>query len=119
MGILVTGICGFVGATPARKLREGRLETQILGLDNFVRATNAMSRTGLRKMALKMWHGEIRNPSGLEFLPRCDRFPDAAENSPVMAGVNGKTRSGLTQATWFRQLGAWRDPRWLKAIAGS
>jgi CDP-paratose 2-epimerase len=38
-------------------------------------------------------HGDIRNPSDLEALPRCDWILDAAANPSVLAGVDGKTSS--------------------------
>jgi CDP-paratose 2-epimerase len=93
MRILITGICGFVGSTLARGLREGWPDWEIVGLDNFVRAGSETNRRALRERAIKLYHGDIRNPSDLETLPRCDWIIEAAANPSVLAGVDGKTSS--------------------------
>ena len=62
MRILVTGICGFVGSTLARGLREGWPDWEIVGLDNFVRAGSETNRRTLRQLGVKLFHGDVRNP---------------------------------------------------------
>ena len=47
----------------------------------------------LRERGIKLYHGDIRNPSDLETLPRCDWIIEAAANPSVLAGVDGKTSS--------------------------
>ena len=93
MRVLITGICGFVGSTLARGLREGWLDWEIVGLDNFVRAGSETNRRTLRELGVKLYHGDVRNPSDLEALPRCDWIIEAAANPSVLAGVDGKTSS--------------------------
>jgi CDP-paratose 2-epimerase len=93
MRILITGICGFVGSTLARGLREGWPAWEIMGLDNFVRAGSETNRRTLREGGVKLHHGDIRNPSDLEAVPRCDWIIEAAANPSVLAGVDGKTSS--------------------------
>ena len=93
MRILITGICGFVGSTLARGLREGWPDWEIVGLDNFVRAGSETNRRALRERGVKLFHGDVRNPSDLEALPRCDWIIEAAANPSVLAGVDGKTSS--------------------------
>jgi CDP-paratose 2-epimerase len=93
MRVLITGVCGFVGATLARGLREGWPDLEIVGLDNFVRAGSEMNRATLRQLGVNVRHGDIRNVSDLEGLPRCDWILDAAANPSVLAGVDGKTSS--------------------------
>src|SRR5437870_1783059 len=93
MKILITGICGFVGSTLARGLRESFPDWQIVGLDNFVRRGSERNRSDLRDIGVKVFHGDLRNPSDLETLPKCDWVIDAAANPSVMAGVDGKTSS--------------------------
>jgi CDP-paratose 2-epimerase len=93
MRILITGICGFVGSTLARGLREGWPDWEILGLDNLVRAGSETNRRPLRERGIKLCHGDVRNPSDLETLPRCDWIIEAAANPSVLAGVDGKTSS--------------------------
>ena len=93
MRILITGICGFVGSTLARGLREGWPDWEIVGLDNLVRAGSETNRRALRERGIKLYHGDVRNPSDLETLPRCDWIIEAAANPSVLAGVDGKTSS--------------------------
>jgi len=93
MRILITGICGFVGSTLARGLRQGWPDWEIAGLDNFVRAGSETNRRALRERGVQLYHGDVRNPSDLEALPRCDWIIEAAANPSVLAGVDGKTSS--------------------------
>jgi len=93
MRVLITGICGFVGSTLARGLREGWPDWEVAGLDNFVRAGSELNRRALRECGIKVSHGDVRNPSDLEPLPRCDWIIEAAANPSVLAGVDGKTSS--------------------------
>jgi CDP-paratose 2-epimerase len=93
MRILITGICGFVGNTLACGLQEGWPDWEIVGLDNLVRAGSEINRRTLRERGIKLYHGDVRNPSDLETLPRCDWIIEAAANPSVLAGVDGKTSS--------------------------
>jgi CDP-paratose 2-epimerase len=93
MRILITGICGFVGNTIARGLREGWPDWEMVGLDNLVRAGSETNRRTLREHGIKLHHGDVRNPSDLEILPHCDWIVEAAANPSVLAGVDGKTSS--------------------------
>jgi CDP-paratose 2-epimerase len=93
MRVLVTGICGFVGSTLARGLREGWPDWEVVGLDNFVRPGSETNRQALRQLGVKLFHGDVRSPSDLETLPRCDWIIEAAANPSVLAGVDGKTSS--------------------------
>ena len=93
MRILITGICGFVGNTLASGFRQGWPDWEIVGLDNLVRAGSEMNRRALRERNIKLYHGDVRNPSDLEALPRCDWIIEAAANPSVLAGVDGKTSS--------------------------
>ncbi len=93
MRVLITGSCGFVGATLARGLRESRPDLEIVGLDNFVRPGSETNRGLLRELGVKVSHGDIRNPADLEALAPCDWILDAAANPSVLAGVEGQTSS--------------------------
>ncbi len=93
MKILITGICGFVGNTIARSLLDRMDGIKITGIDNLVRAGSEINRGSLKKHAVSMVHGDIRNASDLACLPRCDWVIDAAATPTVMAGVDGKTSS--------------------------
>jgi CDP-paratose 2-epimerase len=91
MRILITGVCGFVGSTVALALRDGWPDWEIIGLDNLVRPGSEMNRSVLKKRGVKIIHADIRIPSDLETLVRCDWVLDAAANPSVLAGVDGKT----------------------------
>ena len=91
--VLITGACGFVGSTLAAGLKEGWPDWEIVGLDNLVRAGSEMNRAVLRQRGIRFFHGDVRSPSDLEALPRCDWILDAAANPAVLAGVDGKTSS--------------------------
>jgi CDP-paratose 2-epimerase len=93
MRVLITGACGFVGATLARELCATWQDLEIVGLDNFVRVGSERNRGALRELGVTVRHGDIRNPSDLDSLPRCDWILDAAANPSVLAGVDGRTSS--------------------------
>jgi CDP-paratose 2-epimerase len=93
MRILISGICGFVGSTLARELLANDPSCSIVGLDNFIRPGSETNRDGLRKLGVKIVHGDVRFASDLEPLPACDWVVDAAANPSVLAGVDGKTSS--------------------------
>lgn len=93
MKILITGICGFVGATLATELIKHRSGLEIVGLDNLSRPGSELNRQFLVKQGVRLFHGDIRNPSDLESLPAVDWLIDAAANPSVLAGVSGQTSS--------------------------
>jgi len=93
MRILITGACGFVGRVVAQGVRDQRPDWEIVGLDNLVRAGSETNRTSLRHLGVRVVHGDIRQASDLETLPRCDWILDAAANPSVLAGVDGRTSS--------------------------
>lgn len=93
MKLLITGICGFVGKSLATELRRRCEGVEILGLDNLSRPGSEMNRQSLQPAGVRFFHGDIRNPSDVEFLPRADWVIDASANPSVLAGVAGDTSS--------------------------
>lgn len=93
MRILISGICGFVGSTLARALAESGAGHTLVGFDNFIRPGSESNRDALKKLGVKLFHGDLRAPSDLETLPAVDWVLDAAANPSVLAGVDGKTSS--------------------------
>lgn len=93
MRILISGICGFVGSTLARALAESGARHTLVGFDNFIRPGSESNRAELKRIGVKLFHGDLRNPSDLETLPAVDWVIDAAANPSVLAGVDGKTSS--------------------------
>ena len=93
MKILITGICGFVGGALASELKRLIENLEIVGLDNLSRPGSEQNRQRLRPPDVCFRHGDIRNPSDLEDLPKVDWVIDAAANPSVLAGVSGLTNS--------------------------
>ena len=94
MRILITGICGFVGSTLARALKEqSAAPLKLYGIDNFIRPGSATNRDALKHLGVMLWHGDLRQASDLETVPAVDWVIDAAANPSVLAGVDGRTSS--------------------------
>src|SRR3954469_20749564 len=93
MRILISGVCGFVGSTLTRSLIEQGGGHEIFGFDNFIRPGSETNRAELKKLGVKLFHGDLRAASDLETLPAVDWVVDAAANPSVLAGVDGKTSS--------------------------
>src|ERR1044071_6140491 len=93
MKILITGICGFVGSALARELRQCVENLDIFGIDNLSRPGSELNRRVMSGEGVRIVHGDIRNWSDLELLPKVDWVIDAAANPSVLAGVSGQTSS--------------------------
>jgi CDP-paratose 2-epimerase len=93
MRILISGICGFVGSTLARALLEEGKDHEVVGFDNFIRPGSESNRAELKRLGVKLFHGDLRAASDLETLPHVDWVIDAAANPSVLAGVDGRTSS--------------------------
>lgn len=93
MKVFITGICGFVGSTIAKALKEQKPDWEIFGLDNFIRSGSWLNHEPLEKIGIKVFRGDIRIESDLEAIPAADYVIDAAANPSVLAGVDGKTSS--------------------------
>jgi CDP-paratose 2-epimerase len=93
MKLLITGICGFAGSALALELRRQIEGLEILGLDNLSRPGSEVNRQRLKSSGVRFVHGDIRNPSDLESLPKVDWVIDAAANPSVLAGISGQTSS--------------------------
>ncbi|MFZ9745577.1 MAG: NAD-dependent epimerase/dehydratase family protein [Opitutaceae bacterium] len=93
MRILISGICGFVGSTLARAFAERGAGHTVCGMDNFIRPGSEANRDSLRRLGVRLYHGDLRAASDLETLPGADWVIDAAANPSVLAGVDGRTSS--------------------------
>jgi CDP-paratose 2-epimerase len=91
MRILISGVCGFAGSALARALVERG--HAVSGFDSFIRPGSETNRAGLKKLGVKLFHGDLRAASDLETLPTADFVIDAAANPSVLAGVDGRTSS--------------------------
>src|SRR5262245_50778803 len=93
MRLLITGICGFAGSTLALELKRQAEQLEITGLDNLSRSGSEQNRHLFKKLGIRSLHGDVRQPSDLENLPKVDWVIDAAANPSVLAGVNGAVSS--------------------------
>lgn len=93
MRILISGICGFAGSTLARSLLAHEERASIFGIDNFIRPGSEGNRQELKKLGVRLFHGDIRSATDVDLLPACDWVIDAAANPSVLAGVDGHTSS--------------------------
>jgi CDP-paratose 2-epimerase len=91
--ILITGICGFVGSALARLWRESEPSVSITGIDNLIRNGSQINREALKKLGVRVFHGDIRMASDFEALPAADVVIDAAANPSVLAGLDGRSSS--------------------------
>lgn len=91
MKFLISGACGFVGSTLARVLVGAGRGYQVFGFDNFIRPGSERNRDELKRVGVKLFHGDLRSASDLEQLPATDWVIDAAANPSVLAGVDGRT----------------------------
>jgi CDP-paratose 2-epimerase len=93
MKICITGICGFVGCSLAAQLLRSMDGLEVYGIDSLVRPGSERNRTKLRDLGCKFYHGDIRQRSDLELIPKVDWVIDAAANPSVLAGISGSVSS--------------------------
>jgi CDP-paratose 2-epimerase len=91
--ILISGICGFAGSTIARQLAAEGRGYEISGLDNFIRPGSEGNRDELKRLGIKLVHGDVRAASDVDALPPCDWVIDASANPSVLAGIDGQSSS--------------------------
>jgi CDP-paratose 2-epimerase len=92
MKILITGACGFVGATLCKGLIDSH---EIVGMDNFCRKGSESNRDKLSAIGVDVRHGDVRVKSDLESLPRCDYVIDCAALPSVTGTGIGVVESNL------------------------
>src|SRR5262245_59493781 len=93
MKVLITGICGFAGATISKWLLERIERLSVLGIDNLMRPGSETNRGVVKRLGAVVFHGDIRNASDFEVIPKADWVIDAAANPSVLAAVNGSETS--------------------------
>jgi len=89
--VLVTGACGFAGSQILRHLVA--CGWSATGLDNFCRPGAEINRLPLQRLGVRLFHGDVRQPSDFECLPDVDWVIDAAANPSVLAGLDGRSSS--------------------------
>lgn len=91
MRLLISGVCGFAGSHLARFLLESHEGIEIVGLDNLARQGSETNRLALKKLGVRLVHGDLRLASDVDALPDVDWVVDAAAQPSVLAGRDGKT----------------------------
>ena len=91
MKVLISGVCGFTGSHLARYLLDSHEGIEIVGLDNLARQGSETNRLALKRLGVKLFHGDLRLPSDVDALPAVDWAIDAAAQPSVLAGRDGKT----------------------------
>jgi CDP-paratose 2-epimerase len=89
MKILITGVCGFVGSTLAKAIKETHPDWKIFGIDNLSRAGSETNQIPLSNIGVKLSRGDIRFPADLKKIAPVDWVVEAAANPSVLAGING------------------------------
>jgi CDP-paratose 2-epimerase len=101
MRVLITGICGFVGSTLARGLREGWPDWEIVGLDNLVGTFNVLElmkswRCGFTILSTSRVYS-IRALAGIQVEVQSGRFvPLANAHTPALS-AKGVTEEFSTE----------------------
>jgi CDP-paratose 2-epimerase len=91
--ILISGICGFAGSAIARALAAQGRGYEISGLDNFIRPGSEGNRAELKRLGIRLVHGDVRAASDVDALSPADWLIDASANPSVLAGVDGLSSS--------------------------
>jgi CDP-paratose 2-epimerase len=91
--ILISGICGFAGSSIARALAAHGPGYEISGFDNFIRPGSEGNRADLKRLGVRLVHGDARAASDIDSLPASDWVIDAAANPSILAGVDGLSSS--------------------------
>jgi len=91
--ILITGACGFVGGSLIQAVKQAGLAWSLIGLDNLTRPGSEGNRAELRRLGVKLVHGDLRCQSDVDALPEVAWIVDCAANPSVLAGADGQTSS--------------------------
>jgi len=91
MNILITGGCGFVGSHLALALKSKYPSYNLYALDNLRRRGSELNISRLKEAGITFVHGDIRNKSDFDALPKIDTVIDAAAEPSVQSGLDGST----------------------------
>jgi len=93
MKILVTGACGFVGGSLIQAVKHAGLDWNVTAFDNLSRPGSEGNRAELRRLGVRLVHGDVRCQSDVDALAAVDWVVDCAANPSVLAGADGQTSS--------------------------
>ena len=86
--VLITGVCGYVGARLATRFIESLSGVEVFGIDNLTRRGVETNIKPLHKLGVRFIHGDIRMASDIRALPEVDWVVDCAANPTVTAGTD-------------------------------
>jgi CDP-paratose 2-epimerase len=86
MRVLVTGGCGFVGASVSLALAARNPDWELVAFDNLRRRGSELNLPRLREAGVDFVHGDVRDPRDLLGLPRIDALVECSAEPAVLAG---------------------------------
>src|SRR5262245_41806087 len=87
MRVLVTGGCGFVGASVGLALASRHPDWELVALDNLRRRGSELNLPRLRQAGVDFIHGDVREPHDLLGAPRIDALIECSAEPAVLAGL--------------------------------
>ncbi len=91
--LLITGGAGFVGSSIALYLKKTGMYNRIICLDNLKRRGSELNLSRLEDAGIEFFHGDVRNPSDLEFSNIViDTIIECSAEPSVLAGYNESPR---------------------------
>ncbi|MDB6065154.1 MAG: NAD-dependent epimerase/dehydratase [Pedosphaera sp.] len=82
-----------MGSSIAARLKESVEGVEVSGFDNFIRPGSELNRLELKRLGVRVQHGDVRSAADMAGLAAADWVIDAAANPSVLAGVDGQTSS--------------------------
>jgi CDP-paratose 2-epimerase len=90
--LLVTGGSGFVGASFALHWKARHPQSRVIALDNLKRRGSELNLPRLKNAGIEFIHGDVREASDLQALPRIDALVECSAEPSVLAGYQGGSR---------------------------
>lgn len=87
--ILITGGAGFVGSSIGLHLRKLWPGCTVIALDNLKRRGSELNLPRLKTAGIRFIHGDVRERSDLDNLPRIDVLIECSAEPSVQAGYQG------------------------------
>jgi CDP-paratose 2-epimerase len=88
--VLITGGCGFVGASLARQFAASDPRTTVVAFDNLRRRGSELNLRSFKDLGIQFVHGDIRNASDLQSCGTdFDLFIEASAEPSVHTGMDG------------------------------
>ncbi len=82
-----------MGGSLIQAIKAAGCPWELIGLDNLSRPGSEAQRTEMRRLGVRLFHGDLRCQSDVDALPQVDWIVDCAANPSVLAGADGRTSS--------------------------